>query len=143
MEKKKKVLGTKEQDERGRRGMPPELPSITVCCKLNTENPIWRTILTIGKHAFRNHSMQPPHYHKELRPRLPASLGSEFPTSYLGSGSYDDNTDSREHHTNFLSKGNSENHRKPLTNTSSLVTHTTPLLCSHQTVNPPTLENQS
>lgn len=27
-------------------------------------------------------------------------------------------------------------------NTSSLVTHTTPLLCHTQTVNPPTLENQ-
>ena len=117
--------------------MSPELPSITVCCKLNTENPIWRTILAIGKYAFRNHSMQPPHQHKELRPRLPASLGSEFPTPYVISGSYDHNTDSREHHTNLPSKGNSENHRKPLTNTSSLVTHSIPLLCSHQTVNLP------
>lgn len=73
--------------------MPLELASITKAhYKLKHKNSSLEGNSDNRKSAFRNHSMQPPYYYEELRPRLPASVGPEFPAPHLTSGSYDHNT---------------------------------------------------
>lgn len=80
---------------------------------LNTENPIWRTILTIGKHAFRNHSCNLP-LPQGTEAQAAGQSRFRISTSHLRKWQlWRQHWQQRTPHQ-FSQQRNSENHRKPL-----------------------------